>query len=177
NKKINILCCGKRGGAHKGNKGTHDIIEASKLLDKNKYNFIYFDLTKQGFPDYFKIIETLSNQNTLRDVYALADIYIAPDYVSAWNCCAGEAMACKKPVIASTKGIDDFGKDGDTCLIYEENRPDSPEVLAGKIEMLADDIDLRNKIAKNGYENIKNFTWDKVAERIVDMAKDLGIKV
>ena len=173
NKKINVLCCGSRGGQRKSNKGTYDIIEASLLLDPDKYNFIYFDLTRQDFPDNFRCIQTIGHQNTLSNVYAVADIYVAPDYVSAWNCCAGEAMACKKPVICSTQGIQDFGKDGENCLIYNENLENSPALLAEKIELLSNNDDLRKTIEQNGYENIKNFTWNNVSDRIVDIANKL----
>jgi len=178
NSKINIMCCGPRGGLRKSNKGTYDIIEASLLLDKDKYNFIYFDLTKQDFPDNFKLIETMNFQNnrkTLRDVYSICDIFIAPDYVSAWNCCAAEAMACNKPVICSYKGTDDFGKDEINCIKYHENKDSSPSELAQKIEMLANDKEKINFISNNGYNDIKEFTWDKVADRIINIGKELNL--
>lgn len=173
NNKINVVCCGSRGGPRISNKGTYDIIEASKLLDNAKYNFIYFDLTKQDFPDNFKGIETNARQNSLKHVYAIADIFVAPDYVSAWNCCAGEAMACKKPVIASTKGIDDFGRHLENCIIYKEGDHESPKLLASYIDKLSWDVELREKLASNGYLNIQRFTWDNVAKRIVDLWDEL----
>lgn len=174
--KINILCCGSRGGGRKSNKGTFDIIEASHLLNGNKYNFIYFDLTKQDFPSNFKCIETIHNQNSLAHVYSVADIFVACDYVSAWNCCAGEAMACKKPVICSTKGTQDFCTDGENCLIYEEGSDKSPKLLADSIEKLSNDIDLMNRIKENGYSNISNFSWDKVADNIIQIGKDFKLE-
>jgi glycosyltransferase involved in cell wall biosynthesis len=175
NDKINVLCCGSRGGTHKSNKGVFDIIEASKLLDPARYNFVYFDLTKQKMPENFACIETIQNQRTLAHAYAIADIYVAPDYVSAWNCTAGEAMACKKPVITGTQGIDDFGMHENTCIIYKENTKDSPTLLAEAIERLAADVTLRNELAENGYRNIQRFTWDEVANRIIQMGSDLGL--
>ncbi|MDO8610851.1 MAG: glycosyltransferase [bacterium] len=169
--KINVLCCGSRGGGRKSNKGTYDMICASELLNKEKYNFIYFDLTKQDFPNHFMCIETIQKQKNLADVYAVADIFVAPDYVSAWNCCAGEAMACNKPIICSTRGIQDFCINGENCLIYQENVVESPKILAEKIEILANDVTLRNKIRENGHNGIKRFTWDSVANNIVNLCK------
>jgi len=173
--KINILCCGSRGGARRSNKGTYDIIEATKFLDQDKYNFIYFDLTKQDFPENFSCIPTIGNQNTLADVYSICDIYIAPDYVSAFNCCMSEAMSCKKPVICSTPGVADFAKNNENCLIYQEGEENSPRILADKIELLANNEKLRNELAQNGYETIQNFSWDNVANNIVEFSKEFNL--
>jgi glycosyltransferase involved in cell wall biosynthesis len=77
-----------------------------------------------------------------------------------------EVMACKIPVIGSSSGaipevIDNAG------LIFEEGNVDA---LASKIESLRSNENLRLDLAEKGYQRIlENFTFEKIAERTVEI--------
>jgi len=92
-----------------------------------------------------------------------------------------EAMACKKPVIASNVGgityAIDNGKNG---LIVP---PKDPQALADAIIKILTNPQLAKKMGEEGYEKvIKNFTWEKqinttkeLIEKILERKTKIGI--
>lgn len=100
---------------------------------------------------------------------ASADIVVIPSLWEPFGIVLLESMACAKPVIASNiAGIPSIVADGKTGLLCE---PGNVEDLAEKILMLVEDRPLREKMGKAGQERAKEFTWDKIAKRTVELYK------
>ncbi len=102
--------------------------------------------------------------------YAGCKIVVVP---SRWDCqpfTLFEAAASGKPVIASDMSNPGIVDDGKTGLIFKsENISD----LADKISILLNNDTLREKIGTSSREKAKEYDWNKIAEKTVDIYKDV----
>ncbi|MGB9615308.1 MAG: glycosyltransferase family 4 protein, partial [Fervidobacterium sp.] len=75
-----------------------------------------------------------------------------------------EAWALGVPVIATPhKVFKSMCKDGENMLFAEPNSKD----VAEKILLLTSNLELKEKLAKNGQILAQNFDYDKIAERLL----------
>lgn len=78
-----------------------------------------------------------------------------------------EAMAAGRPLVASDipgyRGVLTDGREG---LLVE---PGDPQALAAALVRLLRDPDLRARMGAQGKETARNFTWEKVASRVLDL--------
>lgn len=80
-------------------------------------------------------------------------------------------MACGKPVAASNVGgIPFVVEDGKTGLLFESG---DVEDLSDKIVTILKDEKLREKMGEARRERAKEFAWDKIAERTVEVYKEI----
>jgi len=82
-----------------------------------------------------------------------------------------EYMASKRPIIASNLPSIKNIVNEDEVLFFE---PDNEKDLASKIEFLISNKNLQEKLAKNAYKKVKNYTWNKRAKKIVDIFLDIS---
>jgi len=76
-----------------------------------------------------------------------------------------EAMACGTPVIASnTSSIPEVV--GDVGILVDPREPDD---ISRGLERVADSLRLREELREKGIERSAGFTWEGVAERILDL--------
>jgi glycosyltransferase involved in cell wall biosynthesis len=94
------------------------------------------------------------------------DIYVMPSFTETTSLAALEAMACELPVVSSPVGfIQQYIGDGTNGFFYYPTK--SAYNLSRKIQALADDPELRERIGKAARRSvIENFTWAKTAEGI-----------
>jgi glycosyltransferase involved in cell wall biosynthesis len=94
-----------------------------------------------------------------------ADIVAVPSIVEASSISVLEAMAMKKPVVASDiPGIREITKFGENCVLVP---PMKPSDLADGICGLLESKKLRKELGEKGYkEIIENYTWEKKAKEI-----------
>ena len=75
-----------------------------------------------------------------------------------------EAMACGVACVTTNVGaVPDYTIPGKTALV---SPPKDPETLAQNIIELLENENKRKQIAKNAYNYIKQFTWDKAVEQL-----------
>jgi len=81
-----------------------------------------------------------------------------------------EAMAAKIPIISTTLGAEGLPvKDGENILLR-----DTPEDFKDAIIELNEDAELRNKIADNAFNLVKdNYSWDKVYVKFIEICDKL----
>ena len=103
--------------------------------------------------------------------YKACKLVVVP---SRWDCqpfAPLDAAASGKPVIASRiGGIQDTVEDGKTGFLFE---PENIEDLAEKIITLLKDEELREEMGKAAKEKAKQYDWSKIAERTVDIYKEV----
>lgn len=100
----------------------------------------------------------------LARIYNEGAIYVAASDFEGFGLTIGEAMICGCAVACTNNGgFTCMAKDKETALV--SNIYDV-KALADNIINLISNNDLRIKIAKNGNEFIKNFTWDSSYEKL-----------
>jgi len=162
-------------------KGIDILLSAMEYIEKTfpqKFDNLLFVLLKSDRePHYAKEIQerlkNLKNYLLLDPVepermpalYASADIVVVPSRYESLGISILEAMAMGKPVIASrVGGIPDLIEDGQDGLLIP---PEDYVSLAEAIMNLADNPDRRKEIGENARRKAMQFSWDRVAERLI----------
>lgn len=107
----------------------------------------------------------VGNINGIRKTmyYKSADIFCLPSVMESFGIVNLEAMACSIPIIASnTGGIPDIVKQGYNGILVE---PRNDVAMANAIARLLDDENLAKKMGERGNKLVKEYTWEKIAER------------
>jgi glycosyltransferase involved in cell wall biosynthesis len=140
-------------GSPKYWKGTKIVEQAIKIVRK-KYPQVAFETYHgKGYA-----------QSKLAEVYSSADIFVDAQYYLGWNNPIAEAMACKVPVICGDVGQNkDIALQGETAILVPVR---SPEKYAETIIRLINDKALRDKVVKNAFKKISEFTWEKAARKL-----------
>ena len=133
----------------------------------------------------YSVIETLRpyiNKNVvllgnippslMPEVIALADVVVMPSLVEAVSLSALEAMAMRKPVIATNVGgLPEIVHPWQTGLLVPSK---SPEALAKAIMTLYEDRALRVKIGESALELArKQYSWQTIAEQTLDFYESM----
>jgi len=109
----------------------------------------------------FHIIPTKA---ALRRLYNSCDIFLFPSWHEGFGLPPFEAMACKRAVVATRVGaLLDYAVDGQTALLSD---PHDVDALAENILRLAKDKQEREKIAENGYNSVRQLSWENSVDKI-----------
>jgi glycosyltransferase involved in cell wall biosynthesis len=150
-------------------------------------------LGELGVKDRFLITGHVKDDALFRSAYGACDVFVLPSEYEAFGLVLLEAMASEKPVVASAVGgmpevLGASGKreagsgqkktvaDG-TATATEcgllVNYEDGPALAEAISKLLGDDA-LRRKMGAAGRERVrKEFNWDSVTGRILDIYKEL----
>lgn len=179
--KINILFLGRI----EERKGLIYLLKAYKILEKKFFPSPNLGgglrLIIVGDGELRQTCENWAKENNLKEVYfegekkdkevpsyyATADVFVSPAiFGESFGMVLLEAMACGKPVLAfANRGYKDFlkGKRGTFLAPPKDYR-----ALAKKIEILVRDESLRKKMGKWGREEAKKYSWDKIADQVLN---------
>lgn len=104
--------------------------------------------------------------------YKSADVCVFPSlYYEPFGIVVLEAMACRKPVVASNVGgLPFLVEDGKTGVLFERG---NFEDLAEKVITLVKNKDLREEMGEAGCKRAKKFSWEKVAKRTVKVYAEM----
>jgi glycosyltransferase involved in cell wall biosynthesis len=146
-------------------KGSADGLEALSLLKKElpELRATLFG-TSSPNPPFPRWIDyrRLPSQRELRACYNQAAIFVAPAHMEGWPLPPAEAMVCGAAVAATDiGGHREYAVDGETALLSPQG---NPKKLAGNILRLARNAELRMKIARQGCEKIRRFSWNEAVD-------------
>ncbi len=80
-----------------------------------------------------------------------------------------EYMAAKIPIVASDfPSMREILENGKTAVLVESS---NPKALAEGIEKILTDREFARRISEQAYEKVKNFSWEKRAEKIAVFLK------
>jgi len=97
--------------------------------------------------------------------YSGAQVFAYPSLYEGFGMPILEAMACGCPVITSNiSSLPEVAGDA-ALLVY----PKDEKEIAKAMMALVDDEKLRNKLIKRGYEQVKKFSWQKTAEKTLEL--------
>ncbi len=106
-------------------------------------------------------------QDTLPYYYSAADVLVMPSHYESFGMVALEAMACGTPVIASqVGGLAFLVQDGITGYHVADGDDDA---LCQKLTGLLGDSRLRHVLGRNAAEYAKDYAWDKIARKVVEV--------
>lgn len=106
----------------------------------------------------------------LPTVYNLATVFLCPSLRESFGLPILEAMACGTPVLtASTSAMPEVA--GDAALLAD---PASPEAMAGQLNRLLTDTDLRADLRQRGLERATLFSWANTAKQLVAVYEGLN---
>jgi len=153
-------------------KGTEDGLKAFGMV-KEKYHDVEFIMygAKRGkdIPEWIELYEKFLYDYESRKLYSSSDIFILPSWVEGCQLPPMEAMACGCAVVATNVGgVPDYAINGETVLA---SPPRNPEILAQNIIKLIENEDERKRIAENGYNYVKQFTWDRATNQLEKVFK------
>jgi len=162
--------------------GTHDLIEAAKYLKDFDFKIMICGdgsdrqklekmVEEFNLKDKVFLIGDILHADLPRYV-ACGDIFVRPSLAEGFGIVFLEAMAAGLAVIATAVGgIPDFLKDKENGLFCQ---PGNPKDIAGKIEILIKNGDLRNELIQNARQIIsETYNWDKISNRLIDVYRQI----
>jgi len=109
------------------------------------------------------------NDDQLGALYAGAAAFIFPSLSEGFGLPPLEAMQNGTPVISSSASCMPEVL-GDAALYFN---PTNPEEMAGQITRVLTDHELAEDLRKKGYEQVKKYSWQKMAEETVAVYKEV----
>jgi len=139
------------------------------ILDINKpYLDRLINKINPALTHHIKIIGYVPNQS-LPAIYTLAKIFLYPSLRESFGIPLLEAMACGTPIITSnTSAMPEIVNDAALLV-----NPLNPESIAQAIDTLLSDPSLQARLISNGYQRVKDFSWDKNARQTLEIYKEV----
>jgi glycosyltransferase involved in cell wall biosynthesis len=174
-----ILCVSRLEPAHAYYKGVDKIIRAIAALARSgRLGGFHLVIVGEG-DDQKRLVELAEQEGIahlvhftgrisdieLKAYYAHCEMFVLPSTKEGFGLVYLEAMSFSKPVIASQEGASkEIVVDGLTGYLV----PDGDiGALAGKISLLIDSKDERERLGKAGRDRyLENFTFSKFVERL-----------
>jgi N-acetyl-alpha-D-glucosaminyl L-malate synthase BshA len=165
-------------------KGIYELIDAFCKV-KGKINNLKLMIIGEGHEeqkvkekvselelDNFIIFTGKISPEVIQNFYQMADIFVLPSYTEGLPLVVIEAMACGLPVIVSNVGgIPEIVRDGENGFIIQ---PKERGKLAIKLEILANDPNLREKYGKKSIQIIDDeFNIENKIIRFTDLYNEL----
>lgn len=131
--------------------------------------------------EYLKIVSNLNLKNvhflnfmdkkTLKKYYCASDIFVLPTREDTWGLVVNEAMACGLPVITTDRCIAGISliNDGENGYIVPVN---NVSALQEKMELLANNNELKMSMSKNNIEKISSYSYEEMAKAIYNALKE-----
>lgn len=110
-------------------------------------------------------------QDQLPLFYAAADVVTMPSHYESFGMVALEAMACGRPVVATSAGGPAYiVEDGTSGLLVQ---PNDPEGLADRLERLLVDNALREAVSAQAHQRARRFGWPLVACEVLQVYRQV----
>ena len=109
------------------------------------------------------------SMSQLEELYARASIFAFPSLDEGFGMPILDAMARGVPVITSSvSALPEVA--GNAALLV--NPLDTGDI-AGGLDRLSSDVELRRKLVRNGYERVKQFSWAKAVDQTRQIYREL----
>ena len=105
----------------------------------------------------------------LRALYSHADLFVFPSLYEGFGFPVLEAMACGTPVVTSNRtSIPEVA--GDAAVLID---PEDTDMLAEAMGRILSDTVLQESLRSQGFDRIKEFSWEKTARQVLDIYREI----
>ena len=116
------------------------------------------------------ILHGALSEKRLYKIFSNSDIFILTSRYESFGLVLIEAMASGLPIVASNiLAVRNVVENGKTGLLVKT----TPEDFAKAIEKLLNNFQLREKLIKNGLEEVKKYSWNKIIEKFEDVYRSV----
>lgn len=120
-------------------------------------------VNKLGLTQYVNFVGKVPNEE-VPEYMASSDVLVMPSLSEPFGIVLLEAMACGLPIVATNVGgIPEIVQDGENGFLVE---PESSEEIADRVLKLLENDDLRRRISQNNIEEVKNYSWEAVVDKL-----------
>jgi glycosyltransferase involved in cell wall biosynthesis len=174
---FSLLFCGRLNGPH-GQKGVDVLLKSLPQVLSHYKVVLNIIGTGSRLPQYQALAGELGIRGQVKFLgfvehhemprhYQQADLFVLPSRRESFGLVLAEAMACGLPVVATTAGaIPEVVEDGLTGVLVP---PGDPEALANAVRSLLSNRPRMQAMGTAGAQRVRQrFTWDKVAQRVVE---------
>ena len=149
-----------------------DVPDVPPLVLAGRRGWLYEDIFAKvdalNLTDHVIWVEGAPSED-LPAIYNGAVVLALPSFYEGFGLTALEAMACGTPPVAANRSaIPEVV--GDAGLLIDA---DDPAQLAGAIQRILQDSDLRTQLREAGLARAATFTWRKTAESVLDTYQTL----
>jgi group 1 glycosyl transferase len=166
-------------GSVSKSKNIVNLIEAiNNINSKNKKILLYivggcdqkiFRSSDIASNEYVRFVGQINDENILMAYYQNATAFIFPSLYESFGIPPIEAQACGCPVLCSgTTSLPEICGSG--ALYFD---PTNIYDIETKIELILDNKNLQNELRAKGFENIKRFSWEESAHKIINLVNKL----
>src|SRR5438445_10942656 len=103
-------------------------------------------------------------------IYSAAEVLAFPSLYEGFGLPILEAMACGTPVVASHASCLPEVAEGAALLVD----PTNVEGLTSALELALVDVDLRQRLIKQGRQRATEYSWRRAAEALVDVYESVA---
>ncbi len=173
----NKFIIGNIGELDNNTKGQFYLIEAMKKIQYEYENIHLIMLgkgkDKENYQEQAKELTNISFEgfvNNVADYIECFDAFIFPSLHEGMGSSLFDVMQKNVPIAASNVGgIPDIIEDNKNGLLFPAKES---EAIFKAIEKLYLSKELREMLSKNAYENIDNFSYEKMADRYLNLYKN-----
>ena len=146
------------------------LIIAGIVAEKEYYDELQQCIQQSKYVDQIQLCINLS-QEQIFELYKRAKIFALHTQEESQGIVFAEAMAVGLPIVATNVGgVPYVVKHGETGLLAEY---EDVEAFAINMSMLLQNNALYDLMSKNGKIDSKNYLWDSIAKRIIDVYSTL----
>lgn len=158
-------------------KNTTRVLKAYQLYFEESSNpipLVIIDFNKKYLPDFIRNNTNIIPLNFIPNddlpiLYNLASLFLYPSLRESFGMPILEAMACGTPVITSnTSSMPEIA--GSAAILVN---PYDPHEISKKIEFILNNQNIYDDKVKEGIINIKKFSWENSANKLVDYYRSI----
>ena len=174
----NKFIIGNIGELDNNHKGQYYLIEAMKKI-QDKYEDIHLVMLgkgkdKENYQEQAKELTNISFEgfvNNVADYIECFNIFVFPSLHEGMGSILFDVMQKNVPIAASNVGgIPDIIEHNNNGLLFP---PKDSESIFQAIEELYLSKELREELSKNAYENIDHFSYEKMADRYLELYESI----
>ena len=126
---------------------------------------------KYGVENRVKFLDSVSDED-LPSLYKNALCFCLPSLYEGFGLPILEAMQYGCPV--ATSNVSSLPEAGGDAAVYFN--PENVEDIKNSLESIIQSSELRDKLIKKGYEQVKKFSWEKTARETLKVLEEVGNK-